>query len=66
VHGYFTVAVKQSLSRTEPSSPTSRHCTSKLTPSTVGAPREIWMWSAPAPPFDVVSAPSGSDSRLDV
>ena len=55
VHGYYlTVAVKQSLWRMEPSFPSRRHCTSKRTPSTKGAPREISKCSAPAPPFDVV------------
>jgi hypothetical protein len=53
---YFTVTVKQSLSRMEPSFPSRRHCTSKRTPSTKGAAREISKCSAPAPPFDVVSA----------
>src|SRR4029450_5863683 len=52
--GYFTVTVKQSLCTTEPSLPSSRHCTSKLIPSTRGAPREISKCSAPAPPFEVV------------
>src|SRR4051812_23362214 len=52
---YFTVTVKQLLCRMEPSLPSRRHCTSKRTPSTKGAPREISKCSAPAPPVDVVS-----------
>src|SRR3954463_4947678 len=64
VHDYFTVTVKQALCRMEPSFPSRRHCTSKRTPSTKGAPREIWKCSAPAPPFDVGRVGSFGGGRV--